>query len=69
MFGSKYGAGLEEVFYPINGEPGILTFYEGRIFSATTFEFEDGKIAAVYRVMNPDKLKNFENLDEKSQPS
>lgn len=64
MFGNKYGAFFEQILYPINGEIGLLTFVEGKIFAATTFEFSDGKISAVYRVMNPDKLKAFENLKE-----
>jgi len=63
MFGAKAGAALTNVLYTINGELGILTFYEGKIFSATTFEVEDGKISALYRVMNPDKLKAFEEFD------
>jgi RNA polymerase sigma-70 factor (ECF subfamily) len=62
MFGTKAGAVLKNVPYNINGELGILTFYEGKIFSATTFDVEDGKISALYRVMNPDKLKAFEEL-------
>jgi RNA polymerase sigma-70 factor (ECF subfamily) len=62
MFGAKYGAAFKNILYQINGELGLLTFYEGKIFSATTFEFADGKIAAMYRVMNPDKLKAFEAL-------
>jgi len=63
MFGTKAGAAFKNAFYTINGELGILTFYEGKIFSATTFDIEDGKISAVYRVMNPDKLKVFDGLD------
>lgn len=63
MFGAKAGAELKNVLYPINGEPGLLTFYEGRIFSATTFEFTGEKISALYRVMNPDKLRAFADLD------
>ena len=62
MFGTKFGAYLETVPYPINGEPGLLTFYEGSIFAATVFEFTDGKISGVYRVMNPDKLKAFAGI-------
>ena len=62
MFGTKFGASLTNTLHRINGELGLLTFYEGKIFSATTFEFADGKIAAVYRVMNPDKLKAFADL-------
>lgn len=63
MFGTKSGAVFKNAFYTINGELGILTFYEGKIFSATTFDVEDGKISAIYRVMNPDKLKAFDELD------
>lgn len=62
MFGKKIGAAFKNTPYQINGEQGLLTFYEGKIFSATTFEFSDGKISAVYRVMNPDKLKAFREL-------
>ncbi len=66
MFGKKSGESFKNILYQINGEPGLLTFVEGKIYSATTFEFEDGKISAIYRVMNPEKLKVFEDLDEKS---
>lgn len=62
MFGTKAGESFTNTLYKINGELGLLTFYEGKIFSATTFEFSDGKISAVYRVMNPDKLKAFADL-------
>lgn len=44
----------------INGEPGVVEYYEGHIFAVNTFESENGKITAIYRVMNPDKLKGFE---------
>lgn len=60
MFGEKYGESFENVIYQINGEPGLITFLDRKIFSVTTFEFSDGKISAMYRVMNPDKLKMFE---------
>lgn len=65
MFGAKYGEFFKNVLYQINGELGLLTFADGKIFSATTFEFSGGKISAMYRVMNPDKLKIFEKIDEK----
>lgn len=61
MFGKKFGESFKNVFFRINGELGILTFIEGKIYSATTFEFENGKISAMYRVMNPDKLKQITN--------
>lgn len=43
----------------INGEPGVVEYYEGQPFAATTFVIDDGKIVGLYRVMNPDKLKAF----------
>lgn len=67
MFGAKYGAAFHYVLATINGELGLLTFVEGKIFATTTFAFtDDGKISAVYRVMNPDKLKAFAGLDEEN---
>jgi RNA polymerase sigma-70 factor (ECF subfamily) len=65
MFGIKAGGILKHSLYNINGELGVLSFYEGKVFSATTFDVEDGKISVVYRIMNPDKLKAFEELDPK----
>jgi RNA polymerase sigma-70 factor, ECF subfamily len=53
----KWGSLLENRQATINGEPGILTYHEGRVFSATAFEILDGRIRAVHRVLNPDKLR------------
>ena len=44
----------------INGEPGIVEYYDGHIFAVNTFDSENGRITAIYRVMNPDKLKGLE---------
>jgi RNA polymerase sigma-70 factor (ECF subfamily) len=63
--GAKFGESFQNILYKINGELGILTFYEGEIFAATTFDATSGKISAVYRVMNPDKLKAFAEIDKK----
>lgn len=64
ILGAKYGKVLKNLIIPINGETGLLTLFEGKPFAVTAFEFEDGKISAMYRVMNPDKLKAFAELDE-----
>ncbi len=64
--GAKHGTSFKNMLATINGDPGLLTFYEEKLFAATVFEFADGKISAMYRVMNPDKLKAFTELDEKS---
>ena len=65
MFGEKYGASFSHKLAAINGEPGLLTFIDGKIYGATTFEFSgDGKIFAMYRVMNPDKLRQITDFNE-----
>ena len=44
----------------INGEPGVVEYFDGKPFAATTLESDGEKITTLYRVMNPDKLKGFE---------
>ena len=44
----------------INGEPGIVEYYDGKVFAVNTFEIRNGRISAIYRVMNPDKLTTLE---------
>jgi RNA polymerase sigma-70 factor (ECF subfamily) len=43
----------------INGLPGFVTREADGEFSTTAFDIEDGKIAAIYVVRNPDKLKHL----------
>ena len=45
----------------INGEPGVVEYYDGQIFAVNTFESENDKITAIYRMMNPDKLKGLKS--------
>lgn len=40
----------------INGEPAVLTLADDRTLFTTSFAVEGGRITAVYRVLNPDKL-------------
>jgi RNA polymerase sigma-70 factor (ECF subfamily) len=40
----------------INGEPGIVSYVDGRPQSVFTIEVKDGRIRAIYIVTNPDKL-------------
>lgn len=61
MFGEKYGESFTHKLATINGELGLLTFIDEKIYGVTVFEFENGKISAMYRVMNPDKLKQITN--------
>jgi RNA polymerase sigma-70 factor (ECF subfamily) len=41
----------------INGEPAVLTLAGDRTAFTTSFAIAGGRIAAVYRVLNPDKLR------------
>lgn len=66
IVGLKYGDAFEYLLTSINGEMGLLMLHESKPFAATTFEFKDGKISALYRVMNPEKLEAFENFKENS---
>jgi RNA polymerase sigma-70 factor (ECF subfamily) len=43
----------------INGLPGFVTLEADGEFQTTALDIEDGKIAAIYVVRNPDKLKHL----------
>jgi RNA polymerase sigma-70 factor, ECF subfamily len=46
----------------INGEPGFVSYLNGKPFSAFTLEGGDGCIKAIYIVTNPQKLSHLPNL-------
>jgi RNA polymerase sigma-70 factor (ECF subfamily) len=53
----KMGRGLvSHRITEINGEPAMLTLADDLTLFTTSFAVEDGRITAVYRVLNPDKL-------------
>ena len=43
----------------LNGEPGIVEYFDGEPFAANTFAMENGKVVELYRIMNPEKLKRL----------
>jgi RNA polymerase sigma-70 factor, ECF subfamily len=43
----------------INGEPGLLKYFDGRLLSATSIDTDGERILAVYTVLNPDKLNSI----------
>jgi RNA polymerase sigma-70 factor, ECF subfamily len=43
----------------INGLPGFITLEADGELQATALDIEDGKIAAIYVVRNPDKLRHL----------
>ena len=55
---------VTRTFLTINGEPGLMTFVDGRPVSALSFVTDGVRIHALYNVLNPDKLKDI-NRSEK----
>ena len=56
----KQDPGIELVYRPVNGRPGIVGYVGARADFALALEpKEDGQIGAVYIVRNPDKLARF----------
>jgi len=46
----------------INGEPGFVSYLNGKPFSAFTLEGGEGRIKAIYIVTNPQKLSHLPDL-------
>jgi RNA polymerase sigma-70 factor (ECF subfamily) len=63
---AKHRDHLNSRLVTINGEPGLIEFADGQPFAATTFTIENGKITAMYRVMNPNKLRALSEFYEDS---
>jgi RNA polymerase sigma-70 factor (ECF subfamily) len=57
---AKYERPFEYRIARLNGEPALVQYLQGRVFSVTFFETDGEQIAAVYRVLNPDKLRYVE---------
>jgi RNA polymerase sigma-70 factor, ECF subfamily len=59
-------AGMQLQVTPINGEVGLAFYYgNGRAQSTFSFAVGDGRIQAIYVVVNPDKLQRVARLDGK----
>ena len=46
----------------INGQPGIVSYRQGKPFSVLTLEIVNARIKAIYVVTNPQKLAHLHNL-------
>jgi len=55
----KAGRHFEFFIVEVNGETAMVTISDGQPFGVDTLEVNDGKITALYRVMNPEKLRTF----------
>ena len=56
----KGGGKGEARVAPINGQPALLFYYEGRLVTAMTFELDGDRVRAVYAMRNPEKLRRVE---------
>ena len=41
----------------VNGQPGVVLAANGVVFQTMSLEIENGRIAAVYTMRNPEKLR------------
>lgn len=46
----------------VNGQPGMIMKADDQIFNVLAFQFDDGKLSALYNIVNPDKLKYLKKL-------
>ena len=46
----------------VNGEPGVVSYLEGKPFSVLTLDGSESSIRAIYLVTNPEKLSRLREL-------
>jgi RNA polymerase sigma-70 factor (ECF subfamily) len=51
----------------INGKPGLVSYLNGKPFSALTLDFRDGLVQTIYVVTNPEKLSHLPDLPSAPQ--
>ncbi|MDD9271132.1 RNA polymerase sigma-70 factor [Paenibacillus sp. GCM10023248] len=66
LFGvmAKAPAGFSYTLSTVNGQLGIVSYQDGHPNTVTTFHIADGRIAAVYLVVNPDKLRHIADIEQ-----
>jgi RNA polymerase sigma-70 factor (ECF subfamily) len=55
---NKWGEGTRHELAWINGEPAVATYADDQLIITTSIETDGEHITALYRVLNPDKLKH-----------
>lgn len=56
---SKVPPGFSYSLATVNGQMGIVAYDDGLPYNVTSFHVVDGQIAAIYLVVNPDKLRHI----------
>ena len=59
----KLGNRLRHEILTINGEPGLVMYVDGALFSTTSFETDGHSITALYTVLNPEKLSRLSSVN------
>lgn len=54
---AKAGEGFSFRLATVGGQPGIVTYEDGNVTAVFTFRLVQGRIANIYVVVNPDKLR------------
>jgi RNA polymerase sigma-70 factor (ECF subfamily) len=55
-------AGLTRRHAEINGQPGVITYQNGKVFGVLSLDVAGGRIRNIYIVRNPDKLAQIPDL-------
>ncbi|WP_206529684.1 RNA polymerase sigma-70 factor [Brevibacillus sp. SYP-B805] len=55
----KRPAGFHAYLATVNGLPGIVHAWDGRIHSVISYKLRDGRLEAIYIILNPEKLKHI----------
>ncbi len=50
----------------INGEPGVVSYRDGKPYSVVTLDVADGRVHAIYILTNPEKLAHLPELSANS---
>ena len=50
----------------VNGQPGVVFSTAGKAIQVITFAAERGRVATLYTVLNPDKLRHWSSTPGKS---
>lgn len=60
---SKVPSGFSFELTTVNGQLGVISYQDRQPNNVMTFHIEDGQVAAVYLVVNPDKLRHVAVMD------
>jgi RNA polymerase sigma-70 factor (ECF subfamily) len=55
--------GVEVRLMEVNGEPGVILYFEGKVFAVISLHIEDGRIQQINTVANPEKLQGIPPMD------